>query len=119
MMHKNKIIGGVVLVLVVAGAVLLGLKMQKEQGYSVIYVSTGEIYVGRLSTFPSYRVEDMYILQTTRDPADPAKNTFKLNPVADALWAPKVLHLNRKNVVFYGSLTDDSVIAKKLAEQAK
>ncbi|OGI78029.1 hypothetical protein A3D42_03145 [Candidatus Nomurabacteria bacterium RIFCSPHIGHO2_02_FULL_41_18] len=118
-MSKNKIIGGVVLVLVVVGAVLLGLKMQKEQGYSVVYMATGEVYIGKLATFPSLELRDAYQFQATKDATDPTKNTFKLQPLKDALWAPKVLYLVKDNVAFYGPLMSDSVIAKKLAEQNK
>ena len=96
----------------------MGLGGDKD-AYSVVYLTTGEVYVGHLSTFPDFALKDGYILQVAKDPADPTKNSFQLQPLKDALWATDKLVLNKKNVVFYGELMSDSVIGKKLAEQKK
>ncbi len=116
---KNILIGlGIVLALGLV-FVLFGQKMgiRNNNAYSVVYLTTGEVYIGKLTTFPSLELKDSYILQVTKDPADATKNNFQLQPIKEALWAPKKLHINRKNVVFYGLLSSDSAIAKKLAEQ--
>ena len=118
-MNKRNIVIGVVLVLIVLGVAFLAYKTNKNKGYSIVYLSTGEVYIGKLTTFPDLQLKDGYILLVTRDPADANKNNFQLNPIKDALWAPKVLHLSKKNIVFYGPLLPESVIAKKLAEQVK
>ena len=89
-----------------------------EGSYSVVYLTTGEIYVGKLSTFPSFELKDSYILQVTKDTVDPSKNNFQLQPINEALWAPKSLYLTRKNVVFYGPILPTSKIAQALAEKA-
>ena len=116
--NRKNIIIAVVLILVVLIAVW-AIKTNKDEGYSVVYLSTGEIYVGKLTTFPDLQLKDSYILLVTKDVEDPTKNNFQLNPIKDALWAPRTLHLVKDNVVFYGPLLSDSVIAKKLAEQGK
>ena len=84
-------------------------------GYSVVYLTTGEVYVGHLSTFPDLSLKNGYILQLVKDPNDATKSNFQLNPIKDALWAPEVMHLIKDNVVFYGPLMSSSAIAKKLA----
>jgi len=58
-------------------------------------------------------------LQVTKDATDPSKNNFQLNPISDALWATKDMHLTRDNVVFYGLLMSNSKIAETLATQKK
>jgi|SRR3989344_2473327 len=121
MLHnKVKII---VVVVVLALALALGIFGKKmglvKDDYSIVYLTTGEVYVGKLSTFPDLTLKGAYILQVTPDPADATKNNFQLNPLKDALWAPKSLHLVRDNVVFYGPLSPESQIAKTLAEQPK
>lgn len=119
-MSKKNIIVGVIVVLVIAGVAFLINKQNQGSGaYSVVYMTTGEVYIGQLSTFPDFQLENGYILQVSKDVADVAKNTFKLQPLKDALWAPQSLHLIKDNIAFYGTLMSDSVIAKKLAEQAK
>ena len=108
----------IILVLVLVGVFGKKLGIMKDD-YSIVYFTTGEVYVGKLTTTPDLQLKNGYILQITKDAADPAKNNFQLNPIKDALWAPQVLHLVKDNIIFYGPLLSDSVIAKKLAEQGK
>ncbi len=122
-MDKTKILTGLVVVLALGLAfVLFGNKIhlnQDNNGYSVVYLSTGEIYVGKLKTFPDLELTNSYVLQVTKDATDPTKNSFQLQPISEALWAPKVLHLTQKNVVFYGPLLSTSKIAQTIAAQNK
>ena len=118
-MSKNQIIKLVVVVLIVVGLGFWAYKVSENVGYSVVYFATGEVYVGKLTTFPDLKLTDSYILQVTQDAADKTKSNFQLQPIKDALWAPKSIHIVKDNVVFYGSLLSESIIAKKLAEQIK
>ena len=118
-MNKRNIVIGVVLFLIVLGVTFLVYKTNKNKGYSIVYLSTGEVYIGKLTTFPDLQLKDAYILQIAKDEKDPTKNNFQLNPIKDALWAPQILHLVKDNVVFYGPLSPESQIAKTLAEQGK
>ena len=118
-MSKNNIIILVAGVLVVLGVGLYVKKIEQNKDYSVVYLSTGEVYVGKLSVFRSFKLENAYILQIAKDEKDPTKSNFQLNPISEALWAPKRMHLIKDNVVFYGPLLPTSKIAQTLAEQAK
>ena len=118
-MSKNNLIVVIVLVLVVLGAGFLINKKNGENNYSVVYLTTGEVYVGKLSTFPDFELKDSYILQIAKDATDPAKSNFQLNPISEALWAPQTLHLIQKNVIFYGPLLPTSKIAQTLAQKGK
>jgi len=115
MMSKKNIAIVVAALVVVAGVGFLINKNLKNNGYSVVYLSTGEVYVGKLTTFPDLQLKDSYILQVTKDVTDPTKNNFQLQPIKDALWAPKSLHLIKDNVVFYGPLMSNSKIAETIA----
>lgn len=105
----------VVLVLVVVGFFVYKAKM--SEGYSIVYLTTGEVYIGKLTTFPDLKLKDTYILQITKDTEDATKNNFQLQPVSDALWAPEYINLTQKNVIFYGPLLETSQIAQTLAEK--
>ncbi len=119
MNNKVKILIVLVVVLfIVLILALFGDKMKKDS-YSVVYLSTGEVYVGKLSTFPRFELKNGYILQVTKDTTDPSKNNFQLNPVSDAIWAPQELNFVKENVVFYGKLSVSSKIAETIAAQAK
>jgi hypothetical protein len=115
MCQKKNIGVVIVVVLVVLIIGLLKYKEMKSSGYSVVYLTTGEVYVGKLTTFPSLQLTDGYILQVTKDAVDPTKNSFQLNPINQALWAPQVMYMNRQNIVFYGPLLSTSKIAETLA----
>jgi hypothetical protein len=119
----NKVKMLVVLVAVVVIVLVFALFGNKiglnKNAYSVVYLTNGEVYIGKLSTFPDFTLSDSYQLQLIKDTADPTKSTFQLNPTKDAVWAPATLHLNRQNVVLYGPLSPDSKIAQKLAVPAK
>jgi len=116
-MNKRMLVGIVVLVLIVVAGVFLYNKTNKEQGYSVVYVNTGEVYAGKLKVFNDLVLTDGYILQATKNEADPTKNNFQLQPIKDALWAPKEVHFIKDNVVFYGPLLPTSKIAETIAAQ--
>lgn len=117
-LNKNKILVGVVIILILAIG-CFAFFAKKNDGYSVVYLTTGEVYVGKLCTFPRLTLTDSYILQISKDTTDPTKNNFQLNPIKEALWAPKKLYLNRDQVVFYGPLLPNSKIAQTLTAQGK
>lgn len=108
-----------VLVLIVLGLGYLQYRASRSDSYSVVYLTTGEVYVGKLTTFPDFQLKDGYILQVAKDATDQNKTNFQLNPLKDALWAPQSLHLVKDNVVFYGPLMSDSKIVETLATQKK
>ena len=114
---KNIVI--VVVVLVMLGIGFMIYKNNKDVNYSVIYMTTWEVYVGKLSTFPDFELRDGFIFQVTKDVKDSTKTNFQLQPIKDALWAPQSMHLIKDNVVFYGELMSDSKIAETLAKQAR
>lgn len=118
-MSKKNIVIVVVVILVVVGAAFWINKTKGETDYSVVYLTTGEVYVGKLTTFPDLQLKDSYILQVTKDETDPNKNNFQLQPVSEALWAPKTIHFIKDNVVFYSTLMSNSKIAETLAAQGK
>ena len=119
-MSKNNIVLAVVVILLIVGVGFYFNKTKDMGGYSIVYLTTKEVYVGKLTTFPDLQLSDGYILNTVPDASDSKKTNFQLTPMSEALWAPqKGIHLVKDNVVFYGALSDTSSIAKTLAEKAK
>ncbi|MFZ3011693.1 MAG: hypothetical protein WA060_01685 [Minisyncoccia bacterium] len=118
-LSKKNIIIAVVIILVLVMVGLFVYKAKMNKGYSIVYLTTGEVYIGKLTTFPDLKLKDTFILQITKDAKDPTKNNFQLQPVKEALWAPEYINLTEKNVIFYGPLLETSQIAQTLAEQNK
>jgi hypothetical protein len=85
-----------------------------KKQFSVVYLSTGDIYVGKLKFFPRLELQDAYLFQTIQIPGDPPQNTYQLAPLRDALWAPKTLFLERDKIIFYGPLALSSKAAETL-----
>ena len=116
MVHNKtmKIIGGVLVGLILISAAYFFVFVKQSAEYSIVYLSTGEVYVGHLSTFPRLTLTDGYLFQAVPDPTDPKKSTFQLTPLKDALWAPQYLYLNPRNVLFSGPLSETSSMLKTL-----
>lgn len=115
MLKKYKI--AIVILIVILIAVIIyftGFDSKSKKDNSVVYLSTGEVYVGKLSTFPQFKLKDSYIFQVVTDSNDSTKSNFQLIPVRDALWAPKYLYLNKDQVIFYGPIKESSQIGEAL-----
>ncbi len=82
--------------------------------YSAVYLSTGEMYIGKLSIFPRHALTDAYLLQIVPDQTDPTKKSFQLAPLKDALWSPQEINLNEDNIVFTAPIRDDSQVVKTI-----
>ena len=106
-MSKKNIIIVVVVVLVALIVGVLGYKMSHNNQYSVVYLTTGEVYVGKLSTFPSLTLTDGYILQVIKDATDPTKNNFQLQPISQALLGAVRTSSNRKKCHLLRSIIAD------------
>ncbi len=102
-----------ILITLSAGALLL-LKKSEAKEYSMVYLVSGQAYIGQLSFFPKMKIKSSYLFEIVRDPKDATKTNFQLSPLTEAIWAPKTIYLNPKNVVFYGPIGDSSKIAEAL-----
>jgi len=116
-MEKKKVLIAVGLIIAVAlgaGLAVYLPKLKAQSSYSVVYLATGEVYIGKLSVFPRLTLTDAYLLQIVKDKDDATKSNFQLTPLKDALWSPTKLYLNSKQVVFYGPVSESSKVAETL-----
>ena len=124
MSKKKKLIAVAAVLIIIGGAIGGGLclrhKLEMGKSYSVVYLATGEIYIGKLSCFPKkFKLNDAYRLQAVKDPADETKTNFQLTPLDEALWSPKELYLNRDQIVFYGPIEESSKAGEALKNAGK
>ena len=111
----------VLLVLVILSGAWLASALSAKK-YSVVYLASREIYIGRLHTFPRLMLEDAYVLQAL--PADntvvaegTTKPTQELFPLSGKAWAPEKIYLNRDQILFYGPLSENSESGKAIREK--
>jgi hypothetical protein len=97
--------------------ILVVLNISSRKGYSIVYLVSGQAYVGKLSFFPKMELKDAYLFEMVKDPQDAAKNTFQLSPLKSLVWAPKTVYLVRENVIFYAPIEAESKIAEALKQK--
>ena len=91
-------------------------KLAKQ--WSVVYLTSGEIYVAHLRTFPKLSMQDAYLLQNVKNEKNQQSN-LQLFPLAEAAWAPTKLYLSYKQVIYFGPLDENSLAAKAIKEKGK
>lgn len=112
----------IIVVFVVAG-IWIGSKflMPKDPSgpseYTAVYLSTGDIYFGKMDWFPWPRLKNVWLLQ--RGVNQQNQQQLGLVPFTSAFWGPvDEISLNPKQVIFWASLRNDSEMAKALANPA-
>ena len=79
--------------------------------YSAVYLSTGDIYFGKLSWFPWPKLTNVWLLQRGVDAENQAQ--FSFAQFAQAFWEPiNRVYLNPKQIIFWTRLKKDSTAAK-------
>lgn len=109
-MHKLLI--GVVIIL---GAVLLALvgyqTLFAESAYSAVYLRSGDLYFGKIVRFPYFGLKNVYMLQSTQDPANP----LRIQKFSQIFWGPEdYLRLNREEIVWHTHIRSDSQLTQLL-----
>ncbi len=106
----NKILLGVVALLILVGVGLLIQKNVSGGSYYAVFMNGGEMYFGTLHRFPELALVNVYALQKNDGNT---KTPFSLAKFGDAFWGPKdVMRLNRNNVLWMSELKDDSAVVK-------
>ena len=127
---KSLVITGILVILVLALGYCAYSEMNiAKKPWSVVYLATGEIYVGKISCFPKFQISnDAYILQVVKvpveqiegqEPTGETTTSFQLTPIQDALWAPEKLYINRDQVIFYGPVLETSKVGEAIKEAGK
>jgi hypothetical protein len=108
-----------VIILIVAVAVWIALVVARpnESGpstYSAVYLSTGDIYFGKLSWFPWPKMKDVWYLQRGVDQQNQPQ--LGVAQFKNAFWGPiDEIYLNPKEIIFWTSLRKDSQLTKAFA----
>ena len=117
MFIKNLFPVFIIIVLVLVGVgVWLGASFGRATGggaspYSAVYLTTGDIYFGKLSWFPKPRLTNVWLLQRNVDSLNQPQ--LGLVPFTSAFWGPvDEIYLSPKQIVFWTRLSKESAVAK-------
>lgn len=107
----NKILLGAVIALVVILAVVLcwWFFYRGSSNYYAVYLDTGDMYFGQLSTFPNMSLSNVWYIQ--RD----AQGNSSLAQFVKAPWGPEgTIQLNRDKVIWTAKISDMSQLVPYL-----
>ena len=111
----------VVVVLIIVG-VWVGVKLtqpadQKASAYTAVYLTSGDVYFGKLRWFPWPHLKDVWLLQ--QGVGADGKAQFGVVPFTSAFWGPtNKVYLNMREVLFWAHVRADSEIAKGMENPA-
>ncbi len=111
----------VIVVLIIAG-VVIGMRLSNgnatgPSAYTAVYLSSGDVYFGKLSWFPSPRMTDVWYLQRGTDAQN--KPQFGVAAFKEVFWGPTdSLKLNPKEIIFSTRLRNDSQVVKVILQGA-
>lgn len=109
----------VVLVVLVAVGVAIGARFassgsgsgEQESDYTAVYLTTGDLYFGKISWWPKPHLKDVWILN--RDTSAEAASQLSVVPFKGVVWGPSDdLYLNPKEIIWWTRLRSDSQIVK-------
>jgi len=82
--------------------------------YSAVYLSTGDIYFGKLEWSPSPHMEDAWFLQRGTDAK--GNPTVGIYPFSQVAWGPSgVVYFNSNQIIFWTRLNSTSSVAQLIA----
>ena len=123
MFSKKIIIGLVILVVILIGAgiwvgvYLASARSSAASPYSAVIMSSGDMYFGKLSWFPSPHMTNVVLLQRTVD--DKNQTQLSLLPYPKVVWGPvDYISLNAKNIISWSSIRSDSQMVKAIEDPA-
>ncbi len=111
-MRLNKILLILVVVLVLALLVFWVPKWFRDSGYSAVYLRTGDLYFGKLVTFPYFGLKNVYNIQVN---SQNQQNPLSIQKFSSVFWGPEdFLKINRDQVVWVTGLNKNGQLAELL-----
>lgn len=104
---------------VLAGAILAGILLGEAylntaSPYSAVYLTTGEVYFGKLAYIPRLRLTDAWFLD--RVTGANGEVSYLVKPFSQVFWKPvNELILNPDQVIFSARLDARGEVAKRIA----
>ncbi len=88
--------------------------VSKSSDYSAVYLTSGDIYFGKLSWFPWPRLKNVWYIQRTVAPN--SQSQLGVAPFVNAFWGPMdEVYLNPKEIIFWTRLRSDSQLVGALS----
>lgn len=110
----KKIVWGIVIVVVLVAAGVWGWTEMAQSNsptgpspYSAVYLSSGDVYFGKLSWFPEPHMTDVWYLNRTVNQS--GQSQIAVAPLKSVFWGPvDEINLNPKQILFWTRLSNAS-----------
>lgn len=94
----------IILILLIAGWGIWKLTSDSNSKFSAVYLTTGDLYFGKMVRFPSFGMKQVYTLQVN---AQNQENPLSVQKFSNVFWGPgDFLKINREQVVWTTPLND-------------
>lgn len=91
-----------------------------EPKYQVVQLISGDIYYGKLRTFPGFKLSDVYFIQRTQPQEEGREAGTQLVPLNSLFFGPgNEMRLNKDQILWWGDLSKDSQVLKAIKEMKK
>jgi hypothetical protein len=90
-----------------------GLNPDALSPYSAVYLSTGDVYFGKLSWFPSPHMTDVWFIQRSQNQSGQVQTS--LTPMKSLFWGPAdEINFNSQDIVFSTRLKNSSQVVQAI-----
>lgn len=122
-MNKKTVFLGIVIVIVVvlavwAGVLIAGMRSgtvnpNASSPYSAVYLTSGDIYFGKLSWFPSPHMTDVWFVE--RNQSQSGQTQLGLAPMKSVFWGPvDEINFNAQDILFWTRLANNSQVVQSI-----
>jgi len=88
-----------------------------ESKYQAVQLISGDIYYGKLRTFPCCKISEAYIIQTNKPQKEGETATTQLVPLSSLFFAPEnTMHFSKNQLLWWTNLGNDSQVLKVIRE---
>lgn len=106
---------GIVLILLLAGLAVW--QSNGTRAHYAVYLTTGDVYFGRIVRFPAFGLKDVYLLQVN---ARDEKNPVNVQKFSSLFWGPgDFMKINERNVAWKVPLNKKGGLAKLIRENSE
>lgn len=112
MSKLNKVLLVVVILLVIILGVILWMPSISESSYYAVYLTSGDLYFGKMTWYKPHVLTDVRAIQQQKD--EKGQPVLSLADFSKSVvWGPAGdLRLNEKNILWTSKLTDESQVVK-------
>ena len=89
-----------------------------EKPYYAVQMENGDLYFGKITRFPEFGLEEVYIVQSVQDPTNPLGSSLRVTPLDQAtIWNTDRIELNRDRVVSISRVNEGSEVMQAIKGQ--